>query len=58
MLNYQAPQRDMEFLLFDLFQVQQEWADVPAFRDLDADLVRAVLSEAGKLTGEVLAPVN
>ena len=58
MLNYQAPQRDMEFLLFDLFQVQQEWADVPAFRDLDADLVRAVLSEAGKLTGEVLAPIN
>ncbi len=58
MLHYQAPEQDMAFLLFDLFQVNQEWAAVPAFADLSEDLVRAVLSEAGRLAGEVLAPIN
>ncbi len=58
MLKYQAPQQDMEFLLFDLFQVNREWAEAPAFADLDADLARAVLSEAGKLASAVMAPVN
>ena len=58
MLKYQAPLQDMEFLLFDLFRIDREWADAPAFADLDADLARAVLGEAGKLASEVMAPVN
>ena len=55
MLKYQVPQQDMEFLLFDLFQVNREWTATPAFADLDADLVRAVLGEAGKSAGTVMA---
>lgn len=58
MLKYQAPLQDMEFLLFDLFRIDREWADAPAFADLDADLARAVLAEAGKLASGVMAPVN
>ena len=58
MLHYQAPEQDMAFLLFDLFQVNQEWTAMPAIADLGEDLVRAVLSEAGRLASEVLAPVN
>ncbi|MEZ5560685.1 MAG: acyl-CoA dehydrogenase C-terminal domain-containing protein [Pseudomonadales bacterium] len=58
MLEYHAPQRDLEFLLFDLFDVQQRWREVPAFAELSEDLVRAVLSEGGRLAGEVLAPTN
>ena len=58
MLKYQAPLQDMEFLLFDLFRIDREWADAPAFADLDADLARAVLAEAGKLASDVMAPVN
>ena len=58
MLHYQAPEQDLEFLLFNLFDVTGEWADVPEFADFSEDLVRAVLREAGKLAGEVMAPIN
>ena len=58
MLHYQAPEQDFEFLLFNLFDVTREWADVPEFADFSEDLVRAVLREAGKMAGEVMAPIN
>ena len=58
MLHYQAPEQDLEFLLFNLFDVTREWADVPEFADFSEDLARAVLREAGKLAGEVMAPIN
>ncbi len=66
MLEYHPPQRDLEFLLFELFDVQRVWRDAPesaeafaeAFAELSDDLVRAVLAEGGKLASEVLAPVN
>jgi len=58
MLQYQAPMRDLEFLLFDLFAVESEWRDIPAFADFSADLVRAVVAEGGRLASEVMAPLN
>src|SRR6056297_971900 len=58
MLDYRAPRRDMDFLLFDLFQVDRAWRDVPAFADFSSDLVGAVVDEAGKLASQVMAPVN
>ncbi len=58
MLEYQAPRQDLEFLLFDVFKVQDVWADMPQFADLSDDLVRAVLEEGGKLAGQVMAPLN
>jgi alkylation response protein AidB-like acyl-CoA dehydrogenase len=58
MLQYEAPIRDLEFLLFELFRVQTEWRDIPAFADFSEDLVRAVLDEGGRLAAQVLAPLN
>ena len=58
MLEYQAPRQDLEFRLFDVFKVQDVWADMPQFADLSDDLVRAVLEEGGKLAGQVMAPLN
>ncbi len=58
MLEYRVPQRDLEFLLFDLFKVRDEWRDIPDFADFTDDLVRAVISEAGRLASEVMAPLN
>ncbi|MGI9325932.1 MAG: acyl-CoA dehydrogenase C-terminal domain-containing protein [Pseudomonadales bacterium] len=58
MLSYEAPLQDIEFLLFDLFDTRQEWADIPAFEDFSDDLVRAVVAEGGRLASEVLAPLN
>ncbi|MEM8766218.1 MAG: acyl-CoA dehydrogenase C-terminal domain-containing protein [Pseudomonadota bacterium] len=58
MLEYQAPERDIEFLLFDLFKVQESWADIPDFAEISEELTRAVVSEAAKLASEVMAPLN
>ena len=58
MLEYQAPQRDFEFLLFELFQVENHWKQIPAFADFGKDLAKAVLAEGGRLATEVMAPLN
>ncbi len=58
MLEYRAPERDLEFLLFDLFKVGEEWRDIPDFSDFSEDLVRAVVGEAGRVAEEVMAPLN
>ncbi|MDZ7669244.1 MAG: acyl-CoA dehydrogenase C-terminal domain-containing protein [Gammaproteobacteria bacterium] len=58
MLEYHAPRNDLNFLLFDVFKVQEAWADIDAFADFSDDLARAVVEEGGKLAGGVLAPVN
>ncbi|MEM7078792.1 MAG: acyl-CoA dehydrogenase C-terminal domain-containing protein [Pseudomonadota bacterium] len=57
-MQYSAPQRDAEFLLFDLFKVQDVWAQIPAFADFSDDLVKAVIAEGARLTEEVIAPTN
>ena len=58
MLEYQAPHQDMNFLLFDLFRVGDEWRDIPEFADFTDDLVDAVIREAGRVASEVMAPLN
>ena len=58
MLEYRAPERDFEFLLFELYKVQQSWQAIPAFADFTEDLLRAVLAEGGKLAADVMAPLN
>lgn len=58
MLEYKAPERDIEFLLFDLFKVQDRWAEIPALSEVSEELARAVISEAGRVAGEVMAPIN
>ena len=58
MLEYQPPQRDFEFLLFDLYRVQERWAHIPAFAEFGEDLITMVLSEGGRVAREVMAPLN
>ena len=58
MLEYHAPHQDMNFLLFDLFRVGDEWRDIPEFADFTDDLVDAVIREAGRVASEVMAPLN
>ena len=57
MAEYVAPLKDMKFVLehvVGLDQVNQ----LPAWQDLTADLVEAILEEAAKFAGEVLSPLN
>ncbi|WP_204113805.1 acyl-CoA dehydrogenase C-terminal domain-containing protein [Shimia biformata] len=53
---YNAPVKDMQFILHDVLNVST--SDIPGYDELDADFTNAVLEEAGKLTSEVLAPLN
>ena len=59
MTTYFAPTRDMQFVISELAGLQAV-ADLPAFADqeVNLELVEAVLEEASKLAGEVLAPLN
>jgi len=54
---YTAPIEEMEFVLQELADLQGV-AELPGFAEATPDLVHAVLEEAGKLAGEVLAPLN
>ena len=56
MPSYTAPTKDMQFVLHDVLKVSE--AKIPGYADLEPDFTAAILEEAGKLTSEVLAPLN
>ena len=56
MPTYTAPTKDMQFVLHDVLNVSA--SSVPGYADLEADFTSAILEEAGKLTSDVLAPLN
>ncbi|WP_299910629.1 acyl-CoA dehydrogenase C-terminal domain-containing protein [uncultured Paracoccus sp.] len=53
---YNAPTRDMQFILHDVLNVSQ--SGLPGHDELDRDFTDAILEAAGKLAEEVLAPLN
>jgi acyl-CoA dehydrogenase len=57
MPSYQSPLRDMRFVINELAGLQQ-LAALPGYEEATPDLTEAVLEEAAKLAGEVLAPLN
>jgi len=57
-VQYQAPEKDARFLMFDVFQAQKIWANIPALQEFSEDLVNAVIAEAARISGEVVAPTN
>ena len=58
MWQYEAPLRDMRYVIEDVLGLPAQWASLPAFADLDADTARQVLDEAARFATEVLAPTN
>ena len=56
MPRYSAPIKDLQFVLHDVLDVTR--ADIPGYADLDPAFTAAVLSEAGRLASDVLAPLN
>jgi alkylation response protein AidB-like acyl-CoA dehydrogenase len=58
MLQYQAPVRDMRFLLEDVFRVFDTWQHQPALADFTPDVALAVLAEAGRVAADVMTPLN
>jgi len=57
-VEYLAPERDSNFLLFDVFRVNEVWQQIPEFADFSEDVVQAVIAEGARLSSEVLAPTN
>ena len=56
MPDYTAPTKDMLFVLNDVLKINT--LDIPGYDELEPDFTAAVLNECGKLTSEVLAPLN
>ena len=56
MPSYTPPTKDMQFILHEMLNITG--SDIPGYDELEADFTSAILDEAGKLTSEVLAPLN
>ncbi|MFQ6549717.1 acyl-CoA dehydrogenase C-terminal domain-containing protein [Aestuariibius sp. 2305UL40-4] len=53
---YDAPTKDMQFVLHDVLDVSAQ--DIPGYEDLDREFTDAILGEAGKIAMEVMQPLN
>ena len=51
---YSAPEKDAEFLLFDVFDVEQIWSKIADFRDIDRSTIEAVIAEGSRLSAQTL----
>jgi hypothetical protein len=58
MWTYQAPLRDVEFVINEWLNAPADWRLIPSFAELDADSIEQILNGAAQFAGEVLAPVN
>ena len=59
MYPYQAPLREMDFLLNEVFEAEHVWQELPKFADvLDKETAIAILEEASKLSTELIYPLN
>ncbi|WP_198120129.1 acyl-CoA dehydrogenase C-terminal domain-containing protein [Massilia rhizosphaerae] len=56
--QYVAPLRDMQFVLHEFLNVTEEFKNLPAYQEIDADIINQVLEEGAKFTQEVLFPLN
>jgi len=55
-MNYQAPLRDMRFVLHEMFDVSDHCKRLG--NGLDRETIDGVLEEAARFSGEVVAPLN
>ncbi|MEY2805015.1 MAG: Acyl-CoA dehydrogenase, partial [Pseudomonadota bacterium] len=57
-MDYQTRTHDLWFLIDQVLGLPRQVARLPAFAEVDADLMRQVLDESGKFVAEVVAPLN
>lgn len=58
MPNYQAPQRDIQFVMHEVLAMADHYKTLPGSEDIDAEMIDAILGEAAKFSENVLAPIN
>jgi alkylation response protein AidB-like acyl-CoA dehydrogenase len=57
-MTYEPPLEDIQFILHEVLKAPARLQALVPFSELDADLIRQVLDEAGKFVAEVVAPLN
>ena len=57
MPRYDAPVRDMQFILHDVLRLQN-YSNLPGFEDATPDTIDAILEESSKFAKDVLFPLN
>ncbi len=58
MTVYNAPLRDMQFVMHEVLNVTAELAPITKYADADIDTINAVLEEGAKFATDVLLPLN
>jgi alkylation response protein AidB-like acyl-CoA dehydrogenase len=58
MATYQAPLRDMQFVLYELLDVEGQLKELPAHAETNRELIDQVLEEGARFTSEVILPTN
>ena len=58
MYRYDAPLREMRFVIEEVLRAPDDWRETPLFADLDTDTAAEVLQQAARFAGEVLQPLN
>ncbi|MGQ7246903.1 acyl-CoA dehydrogenase C-terminal domain-containing protein [Halomonas sp. V046] len=58
MPDYQAPLRDLRFVMDELLDYPAHYADLPCAEDASPDVIAAILEEGGRFAREVLLPIN
>jgi len=56
MPSYTAPTKDTQFILHDVLNISA--LETPGYGDLEREFTGAILEEAGKISSEVLSPLN
>ncbi|MBU2894847.1 acyl-CoA dehydrogenase C-terminal domain-containing protein [Colwellia sp. D2M02] len=59
MTEYKVPLNDMDFLLYDVFNVDEVWRSLPQLAEqLDKDVAGAILQECAKIAEQAIAPIS
>lgn len=58
MSEYKAPLKNIHFLVNDVFNFQEHYAQFPGYEDASPDMVEAILTECAKFCENELAPIN
>ena len=58
MPTYTPPLRDMQFVMYEVLNVVEDFKAMPKHAEVDADTINSVLEEAGKFAAEVALPIN
>lgn len=57
MAKYQAPLKDMQFVLFELFSAEKLWQQLDLEIELDSETAMAILAEGAKICEQVMLPL-